>query len=442
MIKVGLISLGCPKNQVDSEIMLGFLSNDKNFTEVDDLELADVIVINTCGFIQDAKEESIETILEAGQYKSVGNCKALIVTGCLTQRYREEILENMPEVDAILGTGNFDKIIPTIKKVLKGQRVSNIGNPTFNYNDVPRKIRTSHFAYVKIAEGCDNRCTYCSIPYIRGKLTSRPIEDIYNEVVKLGQQGIKEIILVAQDTTQYGKDIYGKSMLLPLLKELVEIDSIKWIRLLYCYPERITDELLFFIAENNKICNYLDLPIQHSSNKIRRLMNRKGSREELINLIKRVRELVPDIVIRTSLIVGFPGETDEDFNDLFNFVKEIKFDRLGVFKYSREENTPAASFPGQISEKIKDERYNKIMEVQQKISRNKNQERIGEKVKVLIDELTDEMAIGRTQYDAPEIDNQVYVSCNGKISEGDMILCRVTEAYEYDLLGECIYEFA
>jgi ribosomal protein S12 methylthiotransferase len=435
MIKIGLITLGCPKNQVDSEIILGIISEKEEFQIIEDLNKADIIIINTCGFIEDAKEESINTILEAGRLKEEGQLKGLIVTGCLSQRYREEILKELPEVNAIMGTGTFDDINQIVERVLKGERISNVGKPSFQYKSSLPRIISDHFAYIKIAEGCSNNCTYCSIPQIRGPLYSRAIEDVCLEVEKIVAQGVKEIILVAQDTTVYGQDLYGVSALATLLKELLQIKGIEWLRLMYSYPEHLDDNTIELIAREDKICNYLDLPIQHSSNRIRKLMNRKVSRQEIIALIKKIRNRIPEIVIRTSLIVGFPGETEKDFLDLIDFVSEIQFERLGVFKYSREEKTAAANFKNQIPEEVKEERYKILMELQQKIAYNNNQGLIGKKLKVIIDEIENEIAFGRTEYDAPEIDNQVILPANN-LKVGDIITCNITEAYEYDLIGE------
>ncbi|MFW6390091.1 MAG: 30S ribosomal protein S12 methylthiotransferase RimO, partial [Halanaerobiales bacterium] len=398
----------------------------------------DVIIINTCGFIQDAKEESIETIIRAGQLKESANCRAVIVTGCLTQRYKEKIMKEMPEVDAVLGTGTFGSIVDTIKNVLQGRKINNIGKPSFDYKaSIPRIVTDSHFAYVKIAEGCNNNCTYCSIPAIRGPLYSREIDDIYEEVKQLTAAGVQEIILVAQDTTQYGVDIYNKPAITELLKKLLTIKDIGWIRLLYSYPEYVTDELIDVIAENDKICNYLDLPVQHSSNKIRKAMNRRGSRNQLMKLMKTLRKKIPDIALRTSLIVGFPGENKEDFNTLVDFVREVKFDRLGVFKYSREEETTAANFDNQVSDKIKQKRFEKIMEIQRQISYNNNSYFLNKKLQVLVDEVNKENAFARSQYDAPDVDNQIILPADN-LKRGDMIMCYIKEAYEYDLLGEIV----
>ena len=437
MIKIGLISLGCSKNQVDSELILGNISSDDNLEIIDDLNIADIIIINTCGFIQAAKEESIDTILEAVRLKETAELKGVIVTGCLTQRYKDEILREIPEVDAILGTGTFGDINKVIEAVLKGDRVSNIGNPSYSYKaSLPRIITDSHFAYVKIAEGCNNNCTYCSIPKIRGPFYSRTMDDIIQEVKLLTDKGVKEIILVAQDITRYGEDLYEKAVLADLINNILKSNpDIKWLRLMYSYPENISDEIIKLIAKEDRICNYLDLPIQHSSNKIRKLMNRRGSREDLVYLINKIRQYIPDIVIRTSLIVGFPGEGEAEFNDMIDFIREVKFDRLGVFKYSREEDTAAANFCGQISDEIKEERYNKVMEIQQEISYNNNQEFINKELEVIIDEIDENAAIARSKYDAPEIDNQVYISAKD-IKIGEIVKCNIKEAYEYDLIGE------
>lgn len=436
MIKVGLISLGCSKNQVDSELILGTISSESSLEIVEDLNMADVIIINTCGFIQAAKEESIETILEAASLKETAELKGIIVTGCLTQRYKDEILKEIPEVDAILGTGTFGNINRVINDVLNGKRISNIGNPSYSYKaSLPRIITDSHFAYVKIAEGCNNNCTYCSIPKIRGPFYSRTIEDLEAEVKHLTDQGVKEIILIAQDITRYGEDIYNKAALNELIERLMMNRDIRWLRLMYSYPENISEGLIDLIARENRICNYLDLPIQHSSDKIRKLMNRRGSREELIALVNKLRTRIPDMIIRTTLIVGFPGETEEEFQDLLQFVKKLKFDRLGVFKYSQEEGTAAADFAAQVSDKIKVERYNRIMKIQQDISYNNNQKMINRELEVIVDEINEDTAIGRTQYDAPEIDNQIFLPANN-IQIGDMVKCNILEAYEYDLIGE------
>src|SRR6056297_1255016 len=344
MIKVSFVTLGCPKNEVDTDYMMGITFNDEKYKYEDDPKKADVIVINTCGFIEDAKEESIDTILQAAEYKNEGLIDALIVTGCLTQRYKNELMDEIEEIDAVLGTGTFDQIKETIDDVLNNNdRYNRIDKPVFDFNqNLARFNKENHYSYVKIAEGCNNNCSYCSIPFIRGPLNSRKMEDIIKEIDILVENGAKEIILTAQDTTEYGKDLYGERKLVDLLKEVVKIKDLKWIRLLYSYPEHISQELIEVIKNNDKICNYLDIPVQHSSNKIRKQMRREGTKEELLNVINDVRKNINDVALRTSLIVGFPGETEDDFNNLLSFIKEVKFDRLGVFQYSREEGTKAA----------------------------------------------------------------------------------------------------
>ncbi len=440
MKNIFVITLGCPKNQVDSEYLLGQLTTEKSFKIADKIEEAEVIIINTCGFIEDAREESIDTILEAVYYKEHGKCEKLIVTGCLTQRYREEILEEIPEVDAIMGTSKLDIVNETILQTLSGSRVNNVGDPGFNYtHHLPRKTENKHFNYVKIAEGCNNNCTYCSIPAIRGPVKSRYIEDIYTEVKGLTDTGVKEIILIAQDTTSYGLDLYGKPALITLLKELVKIKDINWLRLLYSYPEHISPELINIIKNEDKLCNYLDLPVQHSANKIRRLMKREGKREDIIEIIKMIRREIPDIALRTSLIVGFPGETENDFADLYDFVKEIRFERLGVFQYSKEEGTPAADFKDHLPKDVKEERFEQIMQLQQQISLDKNLVLIGSKKEIIVDEIIEDQALCRSRYDAPDIDNQIILPAS-ELKPGDILTCRIKEAYEYDLVGERVYE--
>lgn len=443
-LTVFLESLGCSKNLIDAEIMLGLL-NKHGYKLTGNKNKADVIIVNTCGFIEAAKEESINKILEMGTLKK-DHLKLLIVTGCLGERYAEEILEELPEVDAIVGTGNYAEIVDIINESLKGKRIIKTGNIDDLYDEsLPRYQTTAkHTAYVKISDGCDNHCTYCIIPKLRGKYRSRKIEGILKEVETLADNGVKEIILIAQDTSRYGIDLYDSYMLPYLLKKLCSIEGIQWIRLLYCYPELITDELIETIANEEKICKYIDIPIQHCSNEILKKMNRRTSKEYLIDLIKRLRLRIPDIVIRTTLIVGFPSEKDKHFNELLNFVKDIRFDRLGVLTYSMEENTPAAKMLEQIPENIKTQRQQEIMEVQQVISLEKNREKIGKKLDVLIEEKikgTNEY-LGRTRGDAPEIDGLVYVQSKSPIKIGDIITIKVNNALEYDLIGEKIDEFS
>ena len=435
------ISLGCDKNLVDTEVMLGLLAS-RGHQMIDDEAQADVIVINTCCFINDAKEESIQTILEMADYKKEGRLKALIVTGCLAQRYKNEIIEEIPEVDAVLGTTSYDKIVEAIDEALQGHSLVEMTDldalPEVN---TQRLVTTGgHFAYLKIAEGCDKHCTYCIIPKIRGNFRSVPMEKLLQEAQELADQGVKELILVAQETTLYGKDIYGEKSLHKLLKELCKIAGIQWIRILYCYPEEITDELIQVMKEEKKICHYLDLPIQHASNEILKRMGRRTSKEQLIEIIGKLRKEIPDIALRTTLITGFPGETEEQHEELMNFVDEMEFDRLGVFTYSAEEDTPAASMDGQIEENVKEDRQAELMELQQDIAFDLAEDMIGQEVLVLIEgKVADENAyVGRTYKDAPNVDGLIFVNTDEELMSGDFARVKVTGALEYDLIGEII----
>lgn len=435
------ISLGCDKNLVDTEVMLGLLAS-KGHQMIDDETQADVIVINTCCFINDAKEESIQTILEMADYKKEGRLKALIVTGCLAQRYKNEIIEEIPEVDAVLGTTSYDKIVEAIDEALQGHSLVEMTDldalPEVN---TQRLVTTGgHFAYLKIAEGCDKHCTYCIIPKIRGNFRSVPMEKLLREAQELADQGVKELILVAQETTLYGKDIYGEKSLHKLLKELCKIAGIQWIRILYCYPEEITDELIQVMKEEKKICHYLDLPIQHASNEILKRMGRRTSKEQLIEIIGKLRKEIPDIALRTTLITGFPGETEEQHEELMDFVDEMEFDRLGVFTYSAEEDTPAASMDGQIEESVKEDRQAELMELQQDIAFDLAEDMIGQEVLVLIEgKVADENAyVGRTYKDAPNVDGLIFVNTDEELMSGDFARVKVTGALEYDLIGEII----
>ncbi|WP_069649550.1 30S ribosomal protein S12 methylthiotransferase RimO [Caloranaerobacter ferrireducens] len=446
--KVSLVTLGCSKNLVDSEIMLGII-RENGYLLTQDLDKADIIVINTCGFIKDAKEESIDTIIELGEYKKIGKCKKLIVTGCLAERYKEEILEELPEVDAVIGTGNLRDIVNVIREIEEGKRTLKVGGiNNFDYDILPRFISSSNStAYVKIAEGCNNFCTYCIIPKIRGKYRSRPIERIIEEVEKLVKMGKKEIILIAQDTTKYGLDLYNEVKLPKLLDELNKIEGLEWIRLQYLYPDDFTDELIDSIRKNEKVVKYVDIPIQHINNRILKRMNRKTTKESIVHLIEKLRDRIPNIVIRTTLIVGFPGETEEEFNELCEFVKDMRFDRLGVFAYSKEEGTPAANFEGQVDESIKEERKSIIMEIQKQISFEKNRERIGDIYKILIEEEIERtenslVYLGRSYMDSPEIDGFVYVHSKHYLTLGSFVNVRITDCLEYDLIGEIDYEFS
>lgn len=438
------ISLGCDKNLVDSEVMLGLL-RETGYKIVDDEKEADIIVVNTCCFIHDAKEESIQTILEMAEYKKGGRLKALIVTGCLAQRYKEEILKEMPEVDAVLGTSSYHKIAETIEKALKDGgfvELSDInGLPLV---DTKRLVTTGgHFAYLKIAEGCDKHCTYCIIPKLRGNYRSVPIERLVKEAKELSDQGVKELILVAQETTLYGRDLYGEKSLHRLLRELCKISGIRWIRLLYCYPEEIDDDLISVIKEEKKICHYLDLPIQHSEDEILKRMGRRTTKEQLISIIRKLRTEIPDIVLRTTLITGFPGERKEHHEGLLAFVDEMEFDRLGVFTYSPEEDTPAAKEPCQIPEEVKEERRAELMELQQEIVFEQAEDMTGKELLVMIEgKVVDEDAyVGRTYKDAPNVDGLIFVNTDQQLISGDFVKVKVTGAVEYDLIGELSDEF-
>lgn len=437
---IGMISLGCAKNQTDAETMLGILA-EYGHEIVSDPSQAEVIIVNTCGFIESAKQESINSILEMADYKS-GKCKLIIATGCLAERYNTQILEEMPEVDAIVGTGDYHKIAEVIDKCCNGERPALFANNCYTPEEgLPRILSTPPYtAYLKIADGCDNNCTYCAIPMIRGRFRSRKIEDIVSEAKELSQSGVRELILIAQDTTRYGKDIYGKFALSNLLEELCKIENIDWIRIHYFYTEAVSDELIETMARHDKICNYIDMPIQHINNRILRRMARRTNREEIISKIKKIRTAMPDVSIRTSIIVGFPGETEEEFGELYDFVKEIEFDRMGVFAYSQEEDTPAADFPDQIDEKIKQERLDKLMTLQQGISLAKNQKKINSVVDVLVEGYEEESFLfyGRTRADSIGVDSTVYFGATDDISFGDIVKVKILDAGEYDLTGEQI----
>ena len=438
-MKVLFISLGCDKNLVDSEVMLGLLDA-KGYQIVDDETEADVIVINTCCFIHDAKEESIQTILEMAEYKKEANLKALIVTGCLAQRYQQEILDEIPEVDAVLGTTSYDKIVDAIEEALEGNgHVTLTDIDALPTVDTKRLVTTGgHFAYLKIAEGCDKHCTYCIIPKLRGNFRSVPMERLIKEAEELAEQGVKELILVAQETTLYGKDIYGEKSLHKLLKKLCKVDGIQWIRVLYCYPEEIYDELIQTIKEEDKICKYLDLPIQHASDRILKRMGRRTNKQQLVDLVNKLREEIPDITLRTTLITGFPGETEEDHEEVMEFVDTMEFDRLGVFTYSAEEDTPAANMPDQIDEEVKLDRQAEIMELQQDIAFEQAENMIGREVLVMIEgKVADENAyVGRTYKDAPNVDGFIFINTEEELMSGDFAMVKVTGALEYDLIGE------
>ncbi len=440
-MNVLFISLGCDKNLVDSEVMLGLLDA-KGYRIVDDEQEADIIVINTCCFIHDAKEESIRIILEMAEYKKEGRLKALIVTGCLAQRYQQEILKEIPEVDAVVGTASYDRILRVIEEALAGDgRVELADVDVLPLVDEKRLLTTGgHYAYLKIAEGCDKHCTYCIIPKIRGNYRSVPMERLMKEAEELAEQGVKELILVAQETTLYGKDLYGERSLHRLLERLCKIGGIRWIRLLYCYPEEIYDELIQVIKKEKKICHYLDLPIQHASDEILKRMGRKTSREQLEKIIWKLREEIPDITLRTTLITGFPGETKEQHEELMEFIDEMEFDRLGVFTYSPEEDTPAADMPDQIPEEVKEERRAELMELQQEIAFDQAEEMTGREVLVMVEgKVVDEDAyVGRTYRDAPNVDGLIFIHTEEELMSGDFARVKVAGALEYDLIGELI----
>lgn len=459
MKNVLFVSLGCDKNLVDSEKMLGLL-NEAGYRVAQEESEADAIVVNTCCFIHDAKEESVETILEMAEWKKKGRLKALIVTGCMAQRYQDEIQQEIPEVDAVIGTTGYTEIVPILDEILAeaeaSQKEAAVEEPKEKsfVNCCPsidllpasladkRVVTTGGYtAYLKIAEGCNKRCTYCIIPYIRGHYRSFPMEDLLEEARKLAEGGVKELILIAQETTVYGMDCYGRKALPELLTKLCEIEGIEWIRILYCYPEEITDELIAVMKKEKKICHYLDIPIQHSEDTILKRMGRRTNRAELVSLVEKLRKEIPDIVLRTTLITGFPGETEEEFKNMVDFVDSMEFDRLGVFPYSAEEGTKAAEMDGQITEEVKESRRDAIMALQQEISADKAASRIDDEMSVLIEGYLyeDDIYIGRTYMDAPKVDGNVFVRAEEELISGDIVPVRITGANEYDLMGDVIY---
>lgn len=435
--RVKVVTLGCEKNLVDSEIMSGLIEG-RGYSLVEDEEEASVIIVNTCGFIDMAKEESIHTILQMAELKKTGQLKALIVSGCLTQRYKETLMQEMPEIDGIVGTGDFHHITDIVDEALRGKKPVMVGNPIFNYEEIlPRKVSTAkHFAHIKIAEGCDNNCTFCSIPIMRGKFRSRSIESIVREAEMLASQGVREVSLIAQDSTNYGSDLYDRFMLPTLLNKVSEVPGIEWVRLHYAYPGFFTDELIDVFANNPKVCNYVDVPLQHSEDLILKRMRRPGRQKDARELIEKIRSRVPDVAIRTSLIVGFPGETEEDFENLCKFVEEMRFERLGVFTYSLQEDTPAARLPDHVPEEVKEYRAATLMELQRSISSEINSNKVGRVLDVLIERYDgrNDVYIGRSQYDAPEIDGEVFVKSD-KAKIGDIMPVKITHAFEFDLSG-------
>ena len=445
-MKILCVSLGCDKNLVDTEMMLGLLNKD-GYSFTDDENEADIIVINTCCFINDAKEESVNTILEMAELKKTGKCKALIVTGCMAQRYKQEIIDEIPEVDGILGTSTYDEISAVLKKALGGEH----GVSCFHDLNALPEVQTErmlttggHYAFLKIAEGCDKHCTYCIIPSLRGNYRSVPMERLLKEAESLAEKGVRELILVAQETTLYGVDLYGKKMLPELLHRLAQIAGIYWIRIQYCYPEEITDELIETIRTEEKICHYLDIPIQHASDNVLRRMGRRTNQAQLREMISKLRTALPDIALRTTMIAGFPGETEEDHEEVMRFVDEMEFERLGVFAYSAEEDTPAAAFPDQIDQEVKEERRDEIMELQQEIAFEKSESMVGRVLDVMIEgKVADEPAyVGRTYMDAPGVDGYIFVNTGEAMMSGDFVRVKVTGSSDYDLIGEVYNESA
>ena len=440
MTNVGFVSLGCSKNLIDTEVMLKKLS-DAGYTIVPDETEADVVVVNTCGFIESAKQESIDNILDVAWLKTHGRLKGIVVTGCLAERYREQVMAEMPEVDAVLGTGSYDEIVAALKAVEQGKKYESFKDKEAAPLGGERLVTTPEYtAYLKIAEGCDNRCTYCAIPSIRGRLRSRPIEDVVREAKELEAIGVKEVNLIAQDTSRYGLDLYGRYALAELVRAITRETAIPWIRLLYCYPDKITDELLFEMRDNPRLLNYMDLPIQHISDKILSKMNRHGNAALIRDAVRRVRETVPGVTVRTTAIVGFPGETDADFTELCAFLKEARFDRFGAFSYSREEGTPAADFPDQIDEQVKQDRYDTLMQTQLEISAELQRAKIGSTVTVLSEgyDVVAGTHYGRSEADAPDVDGKVYFSSPVRVPAGRFVKVKITDALDYDLIGECV----
>jgi len=437
-LKVGVVNLGCDKNRIDSEIIIGNLK--ETYEVVNEPENADVILINTCGFIETSKQESIDTILEMSRYKENNQCKVLVATGCLTQRYGNELLELIPELDIILGVNDYDKLNEAIERALdKGEKSCYTNYSDSNINSGKRIVTTGGTtAYIRISEGCNYQCAYCAIPKIRGKYRSRTIEDIVAEAKELAINGYKEVILVAQDTTNYGIDIYEGQKLHVLLQELSKIKSIKWIRVLYCYAEELTDEIIDEFASNDKVCKYVDIPVQHISDDILRAMKRRGRKAIILENIEKLRRAIPNVVLRTSIIVGFPGETEENFNELLEFARTVKFDKLGVFMYSQEEGTAAAEMGNQIDEEIKEERYHKLMALQQGISAEVNKKKVGRIYEVLVEEKQPGEYIGRNYEMSPEIDGEIFIKCDKIINMGEFINVKIVDALEYDLIGEVV----
>lgn len=437
-IKVGMISLGCPKNQVDGELMLEKL-NKAGFSVAQAIEDSDIMIINTCGFIEDAKREAIETILEVAEYKSAGLISSIVVTGCLAERYQEEIIKEIPEVDSVIGIGADKDIVKVCQKAAVGISTTFFPDKKLLPLEGERMLSTPpHWAYLKISDGCDNKCSYCAIPGIRGGYVERPMDSIIAEAKELAAKGVKEVIIIAQDTTKYGLQLYGEYMLAKLLKELVKIDGIEWFRLFYCYPDRVTDELIDVIANEEKVCSYIDIPLQHCNRDILSSMNRNGSYDSLKELLYKMKNRIPDLSLRTTFMVGFPGETDEQFEELCRFIKDIEFDKMGCFAFSPEEDTPAFDFENQIDDKVKKRRAEVIMDIQYSITEKANKNRVGNIYKVIIDDFTDGRYIGRSYLDSPEIDSGIIITTDKALKIGDFVNVRITDYDGYDLIGELV----
>lgn len=443
-MNIGIVSLGCTKNLVDSEMILGAFKS-QGFNIVNEVEEADIIIVNTCGFIQSAKEEAINTILDMADYKEEGRCKALIVTGCLAKRYKQEIIESMPEVDLVVGVDEYDKLPQILSEFFNQKKLFNQCKFTQKLDYLNRMVSSTYpLAYIRISDGCDNKCSYCAIPLIRGGFVSRQMEDILKEAEELAAKGIKEICIISQDTSKYGLDIYGELKLAELLKRMSEIEGIKWIRILYMYLYETTDELIEEIGNNPKVCNYFDIPIQHLNNKMLEEMNRHDTKEVIYDRIKKIREIVPDAILRTTCIVGFPGETEEEFEELIDGIRELKFDRLGAFTYSREEDTTSYDFPNQIDEDVKERRLKRLFEVQKEISLEKNKERLGNEVEVIVEDVSedDEYFICRSMLEAPDVDGRIYIKIDEDSSKriiiGDYTKVKIIDYNEYDLFGKVI----
>lgn len=441
-MKIGMVSLGCPKNLVDSEVMLGII-RDKKIEITNNPAEADLIIVNTCGFIESAKEESVNTVLQMAEYKNEGCCKYLIMTGCLSQRYADELFESMPEVDAVVGTDCFTDIAWIIDEVMAGKRVKHLQKlASKNVAMLPRMLTTpSYMAYLKIAEGCDNCCSYCIIPQLRGPYTSRPYEEVLAEAKALADSGVKELIVVAQDTTRYGEDLYGKLLLPKLLHDLHDLEGIQWIRVMYLYPNNFTDELIEAFATLDKVCKYIDIPLQHASDRLLDSMNRYDTRAQVETLLEKLRTRIPGITIRTTFIVGFPGETEEDFAELQDFMEKQRFENAGVFQYSQEEGTVAGAMPNQIAQEVKENRYHELMALQAGISEEIHQNREGEELDVLVegfDEENDKLAFGRSIHEAPDIDGNIFIEGAENVQIGDIVRVRILQGFTYEMVGELI----